>query len=269
MLLYPAIDIRGGRCVRLRKGDYDQETVYGDDPVVQAQEFEAAGAHWIHVVDLDAARCGKPVNHDVIAAVAATVDLPVQAGGGVRSIEAAETLFEAGVTRVVIGTAALHNPDLVRTLTKSRRVAVGLDARFGEIATDGWLVGSGRTVLDVARAFEDNGVDAFVVTDITRDGTLEGPDLVGLTEVLAGTEVAVIASGGVADNGDLAALAALRSNGRRLDGVIVGKAIYEGRVNVAQAIHVLESGGATNWDPNRSTDKATRSNLSGPTAGAI
>ncbi len=239
MHLYPAIDIRGGKCVRLHQGDYGRETVYGDDPVAQAVAFAEAGAGWIHVVDLDAARSGIPENRDVVAAIIRAVEVPVQTGGGVRSVEAADALFEVGVERVVIGTAALENPDLVRTLAAHHRVAVGLDARSGEVATDGWLVGSGRTVLDVARSFADTGVDAFVVTDISRDGTLHGPDLEGLAEVMSATPVDVIASGGVGNLADLVALDGLESGGRRLAGAIVGKAIYEGRVDVASAVAEL------------------------------
>lgn len=239
MDLYPAIDLRDGKCVRLHQGDYAQETVYGDDPVAQALAFAEAGAGWIHVVDLDAARTGVPENRDVVAAIAAAVSVPVQTGGGVRSVEAADALFAAGVERVVIGTAALTDPDLVRTLARDHRVAVGLDAKSGEVATDGWLVGSGRTVLDVARSFADVGVDAFVVTDISRDGTLAGPDIVGLSDVLGATPVDVIASGGVGSMADLDALAAVEVDGRRLSGVIAGKAIYEGHVDVAGAVERL------------------------------
>lgn len=242
MEVIPAIDLRGGQAVRLHQGDYAQETVYGDDPVAQARAFADAGAGWIHVVDLDAARTGVPENRDVVAAIARAVDVPVQSGGGVRSIEAAHALFSAGVERVVIGTAALKDPDMVRALALDHRVAVGLDAKSGEVATDGWLVGSGRTVLDVARSFADAGVDAFVVTDIARDGTLEGPDLVGLTEVLGAIPVDVIASGGVGTMDDLAALDAVEVSGRRLSGVIAGKAIYEGHVDVAAAVELLGSG---------------------------
>ncbi len=242
MDLFPAIDIRGGRCVRLHQGDYGQETVYGDDPVAQAIAFVEAGAGWIHVVDLDAARTGAPENRDVVAAIAEAVDVPVQTGGGIRSDEAAFVLFDAGVERVVIGTAALKDPDLVRRLARDHRVAVGLDAKSGEVATDGWLVGSGRTVLDVARSFADVGVDAFIVTDISRDGTLEGPDIGGLIEVLGATSVDVIASGGVGTPDDLRELAAVEVDGRRLAGVIAGKAIYEGHVDVAEAVMLLRGG---------------------------
>ena len=237
MHLFPAIDLRDGRCVRLHQGDYGQETVYGDDPVAQAVAFAEAGAGWIHVVDLDAARTGVPENRAVVAAIAE----PVQTGGGVRDRAAAEALFDAGVERVVIGTAALTDPDFVRDLAREHRVAVGLDAKAGEVATDGWLVGSGRTVLDVARSFADAGVDAFVVTDISRDGTLEGPDLVGLRDVVEATPVDVIASGGVGTLDDLRALVAIEAEGRRLAGAITGKAIYEGRFTVEEGVAVLGS----------------------------
>ena len=240
MHLFPAIDLRDGRCVRLHQGDYGQETVYGDDPLAQAVAFAEAGAGWIHVVDLDAARTGVPENRAVVAAIAEAVDVPVQTGGGVRDRAAAEALFEAGVERVVIGTAALTDPDFVRELAQQHRVAVGLDAKAGEVATDGWLVGSGRSVLDVARSFADAGVDAFVVTDISRDGTLEGPDLAGLRDVVEATPVDVIASGGVGSLADLRALVAVEAEGRRLAGAITGKAIYEGRFTVEEGVAALQ-----------------------------
>ena len=239
MHLFPAIDLRDGKCVRLHQGDYGQETVYGDDPVAQAVAFADAGAGWIHVVDLDAARTGVPENRAVVAAIADAVDVPVQTGGGVRDTAAADALFASGVERVVIGTAALTDPDFVRSLARDHRVAVGLDAKSGEVATDGWLVSSGRSVLDVARSFADAGVDAFVVTDISRDGTLEGPDLAGLRDVLAATPVDVIASGGVGTLDDLRALTAIEADGRRLAGAITGKAIYEGRFTVEEGVAAL------------------------------
>jgi phosphoribosylformimino-5-aminoimidazole carboxamide ribotide isomerase len=236
MELYPAIDVRGGKCVRLYQGDYHRETVYRDDPIEQAQDFEAAGAHWIHVVDLDAARTGDPLNRDVIAAIAAAVDVPVQTGGGIRDEAAAEALFEAGVARVVLGTAALEQPALVHRLARSRSVAVGLDERDGEIVVRGWERGSGRDALDLVREFEDAGVAAFVVTEIGRDGTLVGPDLDGLGQVLESTHVPVIASGGVGTMTDLESLADLRRGTRRLEGAIVGRALYEGRVELVAAL---------------------------------
>jgi phosphoribosylformimino-5-aminoimidazole carboxamide ribotide isomerase len=234
MELYPAIDIRGGRCVRLLQGDYDRETVYGDDPVAVAKGYEAAGAPWVHVVDLDAARSGRPENRSVVAAVAGSVGVPVQSGGGVRSEEAAEALLSAGVRRVVIGTAALRDPELVRRLAAAwpGRIAVGIDGRGGEAAVQGWTEGSGVSVLDAVAHFEDAGVAAVIVTDIGRDGTLTGPDLTGLAAVLDRTSIDVIASGGVGSLDDLRSLAGLG----RLSGVIVGKALYEGVFTVEEAI---------------------------------
>ena len=240
MQLFAAVDIRNGRCVRLRQGDYDAETVYDEDPVARAVELASQGAGWIHVVDLDGARSGHPDNAAVVTAIAGAVDVPVQAGGGVRTAATAEAWFAAGVERVVLGTAALRDPELVRGLARSHRVAVGLDARAGDVATDGWLQGSGQSVLDVARSFAADGVDAFVVTEISRDGTLEGPDVDGLASVLDAVSVDVIASGGVGQLDDLTALAGLEGRtGRRLSGVIVGTALYEGRFTVAEAVAAL------------------------------
>jgi phosphoribosylformimino-5-aminoimidazole carboxamide ribotide isomerase len=234
--LYPAIDLRDGRCVRLYQGDYDQETVYGDDPVAQARAFAAAGAPWIHVVDLDAARTGTPVNRAAIAAIAGCVDVPVQTGGGVRDEASAEALFDAGVRRVVIGTAALERPGLVRRLARRHPVAVGLDARGREVAVRGWEQGSGRDLLDVAREFADAGVEALVVTEIGRDGTLAGPDVDGLAEVLEASPLPVVASGGVGSLDDVRALAALRVGERALAGAIVGRALYEGAFELTDAL---------------------------------
>lgn len=240
MQLFAAVDIRNGRCVRLRQGDYGAETVYDTDPVARAVDLASQGAGWIHVVDLDGARSGHPDNAAVVTDIAGAVDVPVQAGGGVRTASTAEAWFAAGVERVVLGTAALRDPALVRDLARSHRIAVGLDARAGDVATDGWLQGSGQSVLDVARSFAAEGVDAFVVTDISRDGTLEGPDIDGLASVLDAVSVEVIASGGVGQIGDLTALAGLEGRaGRRLSGVIVGTALYEGRFTVAEAVAAL------------------------------
>jgi phosphoribosylformimino-5-aminoimidazole carboxamide ribotide isomerase len=236
--LYPAIDLREGRCVRLVQGDYARETVYRGDPVAVAEEFATAGAPWLHVVDLDAARTGRPANRDVVAAIVDAVRVPVQHGGGVRDDFSAEALLELGVARVVVGTAALEDPALVRRLARRHpgRIAVGLDARHGELAVRGWTEQSGTTVADALAAFEDEGVAAVVVTEIGRDGTLAGPDLAGLARVLAATDLAVIASGGVSSVGDLHALCSLERDGRRLAGVIVGKALYEGRLSVEEAV---------------------------------
>lgn len=238
--LYPAIDVRDGRCVRLYQGDYDRETVYGDDPVAQARAFAAGGAPWIHVVDLDAARTGDPRNRSVVGAVAAAVGVPVQAGGGVRDDAAADALLTGGVRRVVVGTAALDDPGWVRRLAARYpgRVAVGLDARGRDVAVRGWVEGSGHDLVEVARRFDDAGVAALVVTEIGRDGTLAGPALDQLADVLAATRLDVVASGGVGTLDDLRALAGLDVGGRRLSGAIVGRALYEGAFALADALKV-------------------------------
>jgi phosphoribosylformimino-5-aminoimidazole carboxamide ribotide isomerase len=240
MQLYPAIDLRGGRCVRLYQGDYGRETVYGDDPVAQARAFAAAGAPWVHVVDLDAARTGEPVNREAIRAIAAAVDVPVQVGGGVRDEAAANALFDAGVERVVVGTAALEHPEFVRRLASARRVAVGLDVKDREVAVRGWIEGSGRQLLDVAREFSDAGVDALVVTQIARDGTLDGPDLDAYRELLEGSTLPIVASGGVGTVDHLHALRQLRAGERTLQGVIVGRALYDGCFTVGEALAALD-----------------------------
>jgi phosphoribosylformimino-5-aminoimidazole carboxamide ribotide isomerase len=238
MDLYPAIDLRGGRCVRLYQGDYDRETHYGDDPVGQARAFADAGAPWIHVVDLDAARSGEATNREVIAAICAAVDVPVQSGGGVRDDASAAALADAGVARVVIGTAALEQPELVARVAARQPVAVGLDARGRDVAVRGWEQASGQDLLEVAVRFTDVGVSAFVVTEIGRDGTLAGPDLDQLASVLEVTPVDVIASGGVGTLDDLAALRGLEAGGRHVAGAIMGRALYEGAFTLHDALAV-------------------------------
>lgn len=243
MELYPAIDLRGGRCVRLLRGDYDRETVYGDDPVALARGFVDDGARWIHMVDLDAAKSGVATNLAAIAAVCAAVDARVQVGGGVRSVDAAAALLDAGVARVIVGTAAVEEPDFVVELTREfgGRVAVGLDARGREVAVRGWTRGSGRDLLDLAVRFEALEVAALIVTEIGRDGTLEGPDVEQLGAVLDASSIPLIASGGVGDLDDLAALAALERSGRTLQGAIAGRAIYEHRFTVADALATIDT----------------------------
>jgi phosphoribosylformimino-5-aminoimidazole carboxamide ribotide isomerase len=235
MDLYPAIDLLGGRVVRLRQGDYTDETVYGDDPVAVAREFVAAGAPWIHVVDLDAARSGDPVNRPVVAAVAAAVDgrAKVQTGGGVRTLDDARELADVGVTRVVMGSAAVREPALVEAASEIVPVAVGLDHRDGEIAVHGWTEGSGL-MLDHAFSLFPTA-DVFVVTDIGRDGMLVGPDIDGLTKAAAMAGSPVIASGGVSSLADVVELARIPN----LGGVITGKAVYEGRFTVVEALEAL------------------------------
>lgn len=238
MDFYPAIDLRGGACVRLAQGDYSRETLYDNDPVAVARAFENGGAPWVHVVDLDAARTGEGVNRDVVRAIAGAVDIPVQAGGGIRDDFAAESLLRSGVARIVLGTVALEDPDLVRRVAARHpgRVAVGLDARGGEVAVRGWAEGSGLTTAELLSRFEDVGVGAFVVTDIGRDGMMAGPDLDGLAAVLETTATPVVASGGVGSLDDLRALAQLNVKGRRLAGAIAGRALYEGAFSVSEAV---------------------------------
>jgi phosphoribosylformimino-5-aminoimidazole carboxamide ribotide isomerase len=238
MELYPAIDLRGGRVVQLQQGDYERETFYGDDAVSVAQRFEAAGARWIHVVDLDAARSGFATNRDVIKAICARVTSRVQCGGGVRDASTAEALLESGVERVVVGTAAIERPELVDELTLRfpDRVVVALDARGSNVSIHGWSTDTSAELVEVARRFDRPGVGALVVTEITRDGMLGGPDLEQLASVVEAVRTPVIASGGIASLEDLRALAMLSVAGRRLAGAITGTAVYEGRFTLEEAI---------------------------------
>lgn len=242
MELFPSIDLRAGRCVRLLHGDYARETVYGDDPVAVAEQFADAGARWVHVVDLDAARTGERMNAEVVARIAgrlAARGVRVQCGGGVRDETAAAALADAGVTRVVIGTAAMEQPDLVARVAARQPVAVGLDVRGTEVAVRGWTERSGEQLLDVVPRFAGAGAEAVIVTQIDVDGTLEGPDAEGMRGLLAQSTLPVIASGGVGVLDDLRALDRLDVGGRRLAGAIVGRAIYENRFSVADAVAVL------------------------------
>lgn len=233
--LYPAIDLRGGRVVRLVKGDYDAETVYGDDPVSVAVAFVDAGAPWVHVVDLDAARSGDPVNRSVVGRIAAAVAgrAALQNGGGVRTLDDARALVDLGVSRVVMGSAAVARPDLVARVSEVVPVAVGLDHRDGELAVHGWTEGSGVRLDDALGRFPTAA--AFVITDIGRDGMLTGPDVDGLAAAVRATSIPVIASGGVSSLDDVRALAQIRG----LGGIITGKAVYEGRFGVAEAVAAL------------------------------
>jgi len=240
MDLYPAIDLRGRKVVQLTQGDFDRERVHGDDPVAVARSFVDAGARWIHTVDLDAARTGEPVNRHLIAAIASAVSVPVQAGGGVRTLDAALALADAGVARVVMGTAAMDDPDLVAAVAARQPVALGLDVRGREVAVHGWEAGSGVDWGDALARLAGSGAEAVVVTQIQVEGLMGGPDLAGLAEVLAATDLDVIASGGVGVLDDLLALDAVEASGRRLAGAIVGTALYEGRVDVAAAVAALD-----------------------------
>jgi phosphoribosylformimino-5-aminoimidazole carboxamide ribotide isomerase len=232
MELYPAIDLRHGRCVRLYQGDFDQETVYGDDPVAVARSFKEQGARWVHVVDLDASRRDGS-NKDLVVAVAQQSGLTVQTGGGVRD----GSLLDAGVQRVVLGSAAVDDPKLVKTLGEQYpgQVAVGLDHWGGEVKVRGWEDTSNKQLLDLVRELEGDHVAAFVVTDISRDGALVGPDLDGYAALLEATTVPIIASGGVGTLEHLRQLSELDG----LDGVIVGKALYESQFTIPQALATL------------------------------
>ena len=238
MELYPAIDLLEGRCVRLRRGDYALEKVYDDDPVAVARGFAAAGTRWIHVVDLDAARTGEPTNLATVEAICAAVSCRVQAGGGVRSAEAAGALLASGAARVVIGTAAVESPQLVDDLCVMHpgKVAVGLDARGRAVAVRGWKEAAGADLVELAGRFDAAGVAALIVTEIGRDGMLEGPDVDQLAAVLAVTGLPIVASGGVASIADLTGLRDLRVGGRSLAGAIVGTALYEGRFTLEEAL---------------------------------
>ncbi len=245
MELLPAIDLRGGTAVRLSQGDFDREVRYGD-PAALAARYIAAGARWIHVVDLDAARTGVPherVALGEIVRLAADASVNVEAGGGIRTEVDAAALLGSGVARVVLGTAALEDPALATRWARRwpGRVAVGLDYRVGpdgvpEAQAEGWLAGSGRALTDLLALWEGEPIGAVVATSVARDGMLSGPDLAGLRALLAATSLPVVASGGVSGAGDLAALARLEASGRALAGVVVGKAIVEGRLTVEEGL---------------------------------
>lgn len=231
MIVYPAIDVRGGRVVRLSQGDFARETVYGDSPADVAASFVAAGARWVHLVDLDAAR-GDGSNDDAVAAVASAVAgrAELQVGGGVRSLDVARKLSDFGVSRVVMGSAAVRTPSLVDDVAAIVAVAVGLDHRNGEVATDGWTAGSSLLLRDALRRYAS--ASAFVITDISRDGMLVGPDVDGLVDAAAATSVPIVASGGVGSLNDLRAL----RDSRVIAGVIVGRALYEGKFTLDEAL---------------------------------
>lgn len=238
--LIPAIDLLGARCVRLTQGRYEEATVYADDPAAQAADFVRAGARRLHVVDLDGAREGSPRNAAVIRRIVERAgDVPVQVGGGLRSAEHVAAALDLGVERAILGTAALRDPDFVRDCAKRfpGRVAVGIDARDGRVAVQGWLETSEARALDLARRFEDAGVAALVYTDIARDGTLVGPNLEATGALADAVDIPVILSGGVASEDDVLAAAALAPRG--VAGAIVGRALYTGAVDLARALERL------------------------------
>lgn len=233
MIIFPAIDLRDGKAVRLIEGDFAQETVFDADPVDAALRWQAAGASWLHVVDLDGARSGSTMNVEAVAAIRSAVDIPIELGGGIRSADSAERYFSLGIDRVILGTAAVANPPLVEALlnTWGNRIAIGLDARDGMLATDGWLAQSDRSALDVALELRQAGAATFIITDIRRDGKLQGPNFEQLEQAQTFLRTGVIASGGISTIEDVRAVAELG-----IEGAIIGRALYDGRVDLAAAI---------------------------------
>ncbi len=240
LTLYPAIDLKDGQCVRLRRGDMDQATVYADDPGAQAKVWQDAGFAWLHVVDLNGAFAGKPVNAAAVRAILGAVTIPVQLGGGIRDLAGIAAWLDAGIHRVILGSAAAKNPALVLDACKSfpGRIAVGLAARDGFVATAGWAATSTRPALDLGLRFEDAGVVAIIYTDIGRDGMLSGLNLEQTVALSQRLTTPVIASGGVGATADLAALKQAAKD-TRIEGVIVGRALYDGRVDPAAALALL------------------------------
>jgi phosphoribosylformimino-5-aminoimidazole carboxamide ribotide isomerase len=235
MIVYPAIDLRGGRCVRLLEGAFDRETIYADDPVAVARGFEAAGASWLHVVDLDGARAGRPVQGDLIAAICAAVRIPVQVGGGLRDAAAVRAVLAAGAARAVLGTVAVRDATLAGAICRAHpdRIAIGLDARDGRLRVAGWTEASEATATAVAARVAGLGAATIIYTDIGRDGTERGPDLDGTRAVAEVAGVPVIASGGIGTLDHLRAVAALG-----VAGVVIGRAVYTGAIRLAEALAV-------------------------------
>ena len=239
MILYPAIDLKNGQCVRLLRGAMEQATVFNDDPAAQARAFVGEGAEWLHLVDLNGAFAGTPVNGAAVEAILAAVDVPCQLGGGIRDMATIENWLAKGLRRVILGTVAVENPALVREAARAfpGQVAVGIDARGGRVATKGWAEETDVEVTALARAFEDAGVAAIIYTDIDRDGAMQGPNVAATAALARATTIPVIASGGVSS---LADLVALRDCGAALDGAISGRALYDGKLDLAAALASLK-----------------------------
>lgn len=238
MILYPAIDLKDGNCVRLLRGEMEAATVFGADPAAQARAFVDAGCRWLHLVDLNGAFAGHPVNAGAVEAILAAVDVPVQLGGGIRDRATLEGWLEKGIARVILGTAAVRDPEFVRDAARAfpGRVAVGIDARAGRVAVEGWAEATDLEATDLARRFEDAGVAALIYTDIDRDGAMEGPNVPATAALAHAVSIPVIASGGVSSIEDLRALKAC---GAPLDGAISGRALYEGRIDLREAVRLL------------------------------
>jgi phosphoribosylformimino-5-aminoimidazole carboxamide ribotide isomerase len=239
MILFPAIDLKNGQCVRLEQGDMARATVFNLDPAAQAKSFAAQGFDYLHVVDLDGAFAGKPMNAQAVEAMLQAVKMPVQLGGGIRDLKTMEAWLSKGISRVIIGTAAVRDPELVKAAARTfpGRVAVGLDARDGKVAVDGWAETSEVTALDIARRFEDAGVAAIIFTDIARDGLLKGLNLDATIALAEQISIPVIASGGLASIEDVKAMLSPRAH--KLEGAIAGRALYDGRLDPAAALDLI------------------------------
>lgn len=242
MDVIPAIDLLDGKCVRLYQGDYDQAQTFSEDPVTVAQQWQAQGAPRLHVVDLDGAKAGHPVNQSVIGAIVRALDIPVQVGGGLRDQASVAALMAQGVDRAILGTVAVEQPELVTQLCAAfpGQIAVGIDARNGQVATKGWLETSSVSALDLAQRMEAQGVSTIIYTDIQRDGTLQGPNIPALRDLASVLSIPVIASGGVSSVSDLLSLTALEGMG--VTGAIVGRAIYTGDVKLVEAVKAVGAG---------------------------
>ena len=245
MILFPAIDIKDGACVRLEQGDMGRATVFQRDPAAQARAFASLGFQYLHVVDLDGAFAGKPVNRAAVEQVIAATKVPLQLGGGIRNLGTIESWLQRGVTRVIIGTAAVRDPTLVRQAARlyPGRVAVALDARDGRVAVKGWAEASELSAFELARQFEDSGIAALIYTDVSRDGMLAGLNLDAAIALSEAVKVPVIASGGLASIADVVALTQPRA--RKLAGAIAGRALYDGRLDPAEALRLIRSVPAT------------------------
>jgi phosphoribosylformimino-5-aminoimidazole carboxamide ribotide isomerase len=241
MILFPAIDLKNGQCVRLEQGDMARATVFNLDPAAQAQAFVTQGFEYLHVVDLDGAFAGKPVNAQAVEAMLKTIRIPVQLGGGIRDLATVEAWLAKGITRVIIGTAAVRDPELVKAAARKfpSRVAVGLDARDGKVAVEGWAETSQVTVLEIAQRFEDAGVAAIIFTDIARDGLLKGLNLDATIALADAISIPVVASGGLASIEDVKAMLAPRA--KRLAGAIAGRALYDGRLDPTAALTLIRA----------------------------
>jgi len=239
VILFPAIDLKDGKCVRLKLGEMDQATVFNDDPAAQAAAFEAQGFEYLHIVDLNGAFAGKPVNAAAVAAILKAIRMPAQLGGGIRDLATIESWLHKGIRRVILGTVAVRDPALVRAACKAfpGRVAVGIDAKGGKVAVEGWAETSELTAIDLARRFEDAGVSAIIYTDIERDGILKGLNLPATAELARSTSIPVIASGGLASIADVEAL--LKPEYNMLEGAITGRALYDGRIDPKRALALL------------------------------